>query len=99
MLCAADVDDAGAKFLGFIGADAGDGLELSDGLRADQHDAAERGGSEDEELGEADALGLGFAPGAELGVEELLVGGEVGGGIGGDGAGCALKHKFAARKP
>src|ERR1017187_6500526 len=84
----ADVDDGCAEFLGFVGADAADRLQLSDGARADEDDAAEGGGAEDEKLRQADALGFGFAPGAELGVEELLVGSERGGWVGGGGAGA-----------
>ena len=81
--CLADVDDGGAELLGLGWTDAGDGLKLRDRTRALQNDAAQRGGAEDEELRQADALGLGFAPGAKLRVEDLLVGCEVGCGIGG----------------
>ncbi len=51
VLCGADVDDAGTEFFGFVGAHAGDGLELGYGPGAWDDDAAERGRAEDEELG------------------------------------------------
>ena len=41
-------------------------------MRANEHDLAQCGGAEDEELRESDAFGLSFAPGAELLVEVLL---------------------------
>ena len=81
-------DDGGAESFGFFGADAGDGSKLGDGARALKHDAAQRGGTENKELRQANAFGFGLAPGTQLLVEELLGGGERGGGIGCDGAGA-----------
>src|ERR1035441_6849982 len=87
-LCATEIEDGCAEFLGLVGTDASDGLQLGDGARAKEHDVAQGGGAEDEKLRQADALGFGFAPGAELGVEESLVGSERGGWVGGGGAGA-----------
>ncbi len=78
-----EIDDSGAEFFGFGIVHAGDGLQLCEGAGTLQHNAAQRGGSEDEELRKTDAFGFGFAPGTKLGVEEKLVGSEIGGGVGG----------------
>jgi hypothetical protein len=86
-LGSADVDYDGAEFFSLLMTNAGDGLELGDGEGTLEHDAAQRGGAEDEELRQADAFGFGLPPGAELLVEEELFGSEVGGGVGGNGAG------------
>ena len=64
-----------------------DRFELSESLWAGQDDVAERGGGEDEEEGEAESLGFGFAPVAEALVEDLLLGCE---GVGGVGCRAAL---------
>lgn len=76
MLGSADFDDAGAEFFDFFVAEAVDGLELGESLRAGENDAAESGGGEDEEEREVEFFGLGLAPVAEALVESLLFGGE-----------------------
>ena len=70
------MDDAGAELFDLLLAESGDGLELGDGLWAQENDAAQGGGAEDEEEGQAQFFGLGFAPVAEALVEGLLVGRE-----------------------
>jgi len=47
------LDDSGAELLYFFEAEAVDGFELGEGLRAGQDYVAERGGGEDEEEGKA----------------------------------------------
>ena len=81
-LIGADLDDAGAEFFYFFVAEAVDGFQLREGLRAGEDDAAEGGGGEDEEEREVEFFGFGFAPLAEALVEGLLIGGE---GFGGSG--------------
>ncbi len=72
----ADFEDAGAEFFYFFVAEAVDGFELGESLRACEDDVAEGGGGEDEEEREAEFFGFGFAPFAEAVVEGLLFGGE-----------------------
>lgn len=57
-LLVAEGEDGRTKFLGFLRADACDGLELREGARAGKHDGAQGGGGEDEELGQAEPLGF-----------------------------------------
>ena len=87
-LGAADFEDAGAELFGFFEAEAVDGFEFGEVLRAGKDDAAEGGRGENEEERQAEALGFGFAPVAETLVEGLLLGGEGVGGLGGGGAGA-----------
>ena len=75
-VAAADFEDGRAEAVDLLLAHAGDGEEMREGAGVVKDDVAQRGGSEDEELGESDLFGFGFAPVAELGVEGLLGGGE-----------------------
>ena len=90
----ADLEDAGAVFFDLFEADSIDLLELGEGAGALEHDAAQGGGAEDEELREAETLGLIFAPVAEALIEKLLLGSEGVGGLGRGGARARVGGAF-----
>jgi hypothetical protein len=71
-----NLEDSEAESLRFLGAEAMDGFELGEGLRAGQHDAAEGGRGKDEEERKTELFGLGLTPVSESLVERLLVGGQ-----------------------
>jgi hypothetical protein len=77
-----------AELLDLFVAEAVDGSQLREILRAREDDAAESGGGEDEEEREVKFFGFGFAPLAKALVQGLLLGGKGFGWFGGDGAGA-----------
>jgi hypothetical protein len=85
-LFGANLEDSGAEPFRFLEAEAMDGFELSEGLRASEHNAAEGGRGKDEEERKTELFGLGLTPVSESLVKRLLVGGK---GVGGVGRGLA----------
>ncbi len=71
-----DGGDVGSVAFGFVGTEAGDGEELGDGSWSGVDEGVEGGVAEDDEGGLAGLGGFGFAPGAEVGFERFLGGGE-----------------------
>ena len=82
----ADVEDCWTEFFYLFVGEALDGFELGEILRTGEDDAAQGRRGEDEEEGEIEFFGLGFAPVAEALVERLLLGGK---GFAGFGRVCA----------
>ena len=78
---AAEGDDVGAVAVGFVGADAGDGVEFGDGGGTRDDEVVKDGVAEDDEGGFAGFCGFGFSPGAEAGFEGFLFRGVGGGGL------------------